>query len=195
MPVRLRRMLAAVALLVVLAFNFADRIYTKIELLLAIARGEQAPVSWATEFDSWLLSWGIEPIFAAMFVAIVISGYLIPDGWPFLREHFFRRSAAAFGEAFNELDSADPRKDFRLSMERAYTSYCQKKGVLRQHKSLSDLVDAIHFPTDFPPSQKPISGYLASADWAGAKPLIDFLRELYSAVPNRLLKNSATRSF
>jgi hypothetical protein len=180
---RTRRILVAVALAVLAIANYAESILTKLEFFWRAPQAEAAAARWLTDVDIWLLSYNIEPVIAGLFLTILLSGWVIPDVWPFVKQLFFGASAAAFGVAFRAQNSADARQEFRLGVERAYTKFCRIRAQgKRDETSLVSLVDLTQFPADFPPPEhETLSGYVGSAKWPSeeSEVLIRFLKALY----------------
>lgn len=83
-----RRVTVLLTLAVIAAFNFAEVLFTKAEFLLRIPERWAVAMRWATEFDEWLLNHNIEPVLAGLFLAVLLSGWIVPDVWPLLRRRF-----------------------------------------------------------------------------------------------------------
>ena len=183
-----RRILVAIALAVLAIANYAEIILTRLDFLWHAPQAEAAAARWLTDVDIWLLSYNIEPVIAGLFLTVVLSGWIIPDVWPFVKGRLFGASAAAFGTAFRAQDSADARQEFRLGIERAYTKFCHvREQGKRDERSLVSLIDLTQFPADFPPPEhEALSGYLGSAKWPSeeSQVLFRFLRALYETAPD-----------
>ena len=180
---RARHVVVLILLALLAAANYAESILTKLEFLWRAPRVEEAAERGLTDVDIWLLSHNIEPVIAGLFLTVLLSGWVVPDVWPFIEGRLLGASAARFGAAFRAPEAADARQEFRLGVEKAFTKFCHMHGQEeRDQRSLVSLVDCVRFPSDFPPPEhESLSGYLVSAKWPSeeSQALLGFLRALY----------------
>ena len=179
-----------IVLLAVLAalwiVNYAEQLFTKAEFLWRAPDVGGVAVNWLTNVDAWLLIHDMEPLIVGLSLAVILSGWVVPDIWPFIKRQIFKGSVGTFSANFRARDAADARQEFRLGIEKAYTKYFRAQyGSERPDGALVTLVDLVGFPPDFPPpAHEPLSGYMASADWPSteSQELGQFLFELYRPV-------------
>jgi len=196
---RARHILVLALSAVLVVANYAESILTKLQFIGGASEAEELAGRWLSGVDIWLLKHGIEPVIVGLLLAVVLSGWVIPDVWPLIKDRLLGASAAEFGAAFRAPDAVDARQEFRLGVEQAYTKFCRGN---RDKDTLVLLVDRVRFPNDFPPPEhEPLSGYLASAHWQSpeSKALLDFLRALYEtafdASKETLLPEPIQKSF
>lgn len=135
-------------------------------------------MTWLKDENEWLISHGIDPILAGLLMALLISGWVIPDIWPHLRS--WLKSSKEFDSEFNRVETASARQHFRHGLERKHRLYHAEKGLPRENKSLVKLIDDFAFPDNFPPkADGSIVDYVENQTWIHGNELCDFLRGFY----------------
>ncbi len=113
-----------------------------------------------TTIDEWLINEPASPGFFIVVLGLILGTWIIPDLWSHVRKHLLGRVRREFEADFDLPINQDARDDFSTLLDRAYLKY---KGQSTQR--LSDLIDNIGFPSDFPPTAGSISNYAYNIDW------------------------------
>lgn len=134
-----------------------------VSMVASIPRWWECAMNWLTKFEIYLIRTDLHPLALSLLLALFISGWIVPDGWPLIRRHFLKKIRREFRAEFDAPDNQDARDSFSSLLIKAYGRYGSEPKM-----RLPDVLDSLAFPPDFPPTIGSLTNYTYDLNWPNA---------------------------
>ncbi|MDA1326661.1 MAG: hypothetical protein O3C34_18215, partial [Proteobacteria bacterium] len=180
-----RRTITAVAALLFVLAAGEKWLWGIPDMFVALPKWWGIMTEWLTSIDYWFLNHDLHVVPIALAIAIILSGWIIPDVWPFFKKAMGSKEVRAFEDAFQNQTHQKARHDFFWNIEVAYRAYARKADQAASKGELVQMVKTAKFPDKFLLSEnKSFTDYAMAITWPdeNGKKISAFCDSLYESM-------------